>query len=259
MAAVVAGLLGLALVACGTPSHPAGQELIVSVAVSIKDAVEAVGREFAASRPGVVVRYNVGASGALQKQIEAGAPIDVFVSAAARPMDELDRRHLIDGATRRTFARNLLVVVQPTGGAFVLARPGDLLDSRVHRVAVGNPQTVPAGQYAEESLRALGLWDRLVPRLVFAENVRQALEYVARGEVDAGIVYATDHRGRTDGLGQAFPLPEQTYRPITYPAAVLRDARQPDAARAFVERLASPDGQRVLAGFGFLPPAGPAR
>jgi molybdate transport system substrate-binding protein len=135
-----------------------------------------------------------------------------------------------------------------------LSKPGDLLDPRVARIVIGNPRTVPAGQYSEESLRALGLWDRLRPKLVFAENVRQALEYVARGEVDAGFVYVTDAGSRGAQVKEAFRPSEDTYRPVLYPAAVTRDSRHPALAQAFIELLLSTRGQAALARLGFQPP-----
>jgi molybdate transport system substrate-binding protein len=247
--------LGLLLVAA--PAR--AEELTLSVAISMKEAVEELGGRFARAHPGVTLRYNVGASGELQKQIEAGAPIDLFVSAAQRQMDELETKGLILGASRRAFARNVLVVVTPADARLDLARPADLLEPRVGRIVVGNPRTVPVGQYAEESLRALGLWARLRPKLVFAENVRQALDYVARGEVDAGVVYATDAATRAGRVREAFRPPEDTYRPIVYPVAVLKDTRQPALAQAFVEVLLSRDGQAVLARLGFQPPPAGAR
>jgi molybdate transport system substrate-binding protein len=249
-----AGLIGLGLtvlLAGGAPA--AAQELTLSVAISMKDAVEVIGRGFAQSRPGLVLRYNVGGSGELQKQIEAGAPVDVFVSAAARQMDELEQKRLIVSGMRRAFARNVLVAVKPADSRLDLARPTDLLDPRVTRIAIGN-RTVPAGQYAEESLRALGLWERLQPKLVLAENVRQVLDYVARGEVDAGFVYATDAAARPGPVREAFRPSEDTYRPVVYPAAVVAASRQPALAAAFVETLAGPDARAVLQRLGFLPP-----
>jgi molybdate transport system substrate-binding protein len=129
----------------------------------------------------------------------------------------------------------------------------------VRRIVIGNPRTVPVGQYAEESLRALGLWERVQPRLVLAENVRQALDYVARGEVDAGFVYTTDAATRLDRVMEAFRPAEDTYRPVTYPVAVVRDARQPALARAFIELLTSAAGRAVLTRWGFQPPPPGAR
>lgn len=232
----------------------AAQSLTVSAAISMRDAVTEVGRGFAAARPGVTVLYNWGSSGELQKQIEAGAPADVFISAAQLQMDELEKRKLVVPGTRRVFARNLLTVVKPTDSQVDIAKAGDLAEARVVRIVIGNPRTVPAGQYAEESLRALGLWDRVQPKLIFAENVRQALEYVARGEVDAGFVYTTDAALRGQAVKEAFRPAEDTYRPVVYPAAVVAGTRQPTLAQAFVELLVSREGQAVLARFGFQPP-----
>ena len=235
------------------------QEVTLSVAISLKDAVQDLGRQFAAGRPGVTLRYNFGASGDLQKQIEAGAPVDLFLSAATRQMDELEKQNLIVVSSRKAFARNVLAVVKPTDSKVDVVKAEDLLGARVTRVVIGQPKTVPAGQYAEESLRKMGLWDRLQPKLVFSENVRQALDYVARGEVDAGFVYTTDTASRAQGVKEAFRPPEDTYRPVVYPGAVVAAAKQPALAQAYLDLLASRQGQAVLAKYGFQPPPAGAR
>jgi molybdate transport system substrate-binding protein len=250
--------LSLAVLLLGAPVVSA-QEMTLSVAISLKDAIEELGRGFTAAHPGVTLRYNFGASGDLQKQIEAGAPVDVFLSAAQRQMDELEKKNLIVVATRRAVARNVLTVVGPADSRVDLARAGDLLEAPVGKIAVGNPKSVPAGQYAEESLRALGLWDRLLPKLVFAENVRQVLDYVARGEVEAGFVYTTDAATRTRGVKEAFRPPEDTYRPVIYPGAVVAASKQQALGRAFLELLESPRGRTVLGRFGFQPPPAGSR
>jgi molybdate transport system substrate-binding protein len=248
------GVLALLVVCLLAGGAGAAEELTLAVAVSMKEAVEEIGGRFAREHGGVVMRYNLGASGELQKQIEAGAPIDVFVSAAARQMDELETRRLLLPGSRRVFARNALTVVTPADSPLDLTRPSDLLEARVQRVVIGNPRTVPVGQYAEESLRTLGLWERLQPKLILAENVRQALDYVARGEVDAGFVYVTDVATRAGRVREAFRPPEPTYRPVSYPAAVLEDSRHRALAIAFVDALTGRAAQATLARFGFLPP-----
>jgi molybdate transport system substrate-binding protein len=235
------------------------QEVTLSVAISLKEVTEDLGRTFMASHPGVTLRYNFGASGDLQKQIEAGAPVDIFLSAAQRQMDDLEKQKLIIASTRRAFARNVLVVVKPADSSVDLSKVNDLLESRVVHIAIGNPKTVPAGQYAEESLRALGLWDRVQPKLVFAENVRQVLDYVARGEVEVGFVYATDAATRGQGVKEAFRAPDDSYRPVVYPGAVVAASKQPALAQAFLDLLASPQGRAVLSRFGFHPPPAGAR
>lgn len=254
MLALAAVLVLLAGLAAPWPAEAAGVEVTFSAAISLKEAMEELGRTFARRHPGLTVRWNFGASGELQKQIEAGAPVDLFASAATRQMDELQARGAVVAATRRTFARNALVVVVPAESPIVLRAASDLLGDGVKRVVIGNPRTVPVGQYAEESLRALGLWERLRPRLVLAENVRQTLTYVARGEVDAGIVYATDARVGRTAVRVAWWLPEDSYSPALAPVAVVTGARHPAVAREFIELLVSEEGQAVLARLGFLPP-----
>ena len=245
--------LALVLVLLTAPAALA-QDVTLSVAISLKDAVEELGRQFTTTRPGVTLRYNFGASGDLQKQIEAGAPVDLFLSAATRQMDELEKQKLIVVASRKAFARNVLTVIKPADSRVDITSASDLLEARVTRIVIGQPKTVPAGQYAEESLRKLGLWDRLQPKLVFSENVRQALDYVARGEVDAGFVYTTDAATRAQGVKEAFRPPEDTYRPVVYPGAVVAASKQPALAQAFLDLLRSPQGQAVLARYGFQPP-----
>ena len=256
-------LIGTVSVALGflllTATGVGAQDVTLSVAVSLKDVTEELGRTFMAGHPGVAVRYNFGASGDLQKQIEAGAPVDVFLSAAPRQMDELEKQGLIVASTRRAFARNLLTVVKPADSKVDITKAADLLGARVGRVAIGQPRSVPAGQYAEESLRALGLWDRIQPKLVFAENVRQVLDYVARGEVEAGFVYTTDAATRSQGVKEAFRPPEDTYRPVVYPGAVVAASKHPALGKDFLDLLGGPQGRAVLERFGFQPPPAGAR
>jgi len=253
----VLGIAVLVLFVLCLPAVARAQEMTFSVAISMKEAVETLGKQFVQTHRGVTVHYNFGSSGALQKQIEAGAPVDVFISAAQRQMDELEQRGLIDDASRRVFARNLLTVIKPAGSVLDISKPADLANPKVQRITIGNPRTVPVGQYTEESLKALGLWDRLQPKLVLAENVRQSLDYVARGEVDAGFVYTTDAAVRPGQVVEAFRPAEDTYRPVTYPAAVIKASKQPALAQAFIDLLVSPTGRGVLARLGFqTPPAG---
>ena len=229
------------------------EEITLSVAVSLKEAVEDLGRTFASTRPGVTMRYNFGASGDLQKQIEAGAPVDLFLSAAQRQMDDLQKQNLIVAASRKNFARNVLTVVKPSDSKVDVSKPEDLAGARVTRIVIGSPKTVPAGQYAEESLKAMGLWDRVQPKLIFAENVRQSLDYVSRGEVDAGFVYTTDIASRAQGVREAFRPPEDTYRPIVYPVAIVAASKQQALGQAFIHLLVGEAGRATLAKYGFQP------
>jgi molybdate transport system substrate-binding protein len=239
----------------GGPRAGWAQDFTVSVAISLKEAVGDLGREFAARHPGVVLHTNFGGSGALKQQVEAGAPVDVFLSAAEDQMDALERQQLIVPGTRHTFARNRLSVIAPRVSRLTLAGVADLRQRGVERIAIGNPKTVPAGAYAAESLRRLGVWDSLRSKLILGEDVRQVLEYVTRGEVDAGLVYATDLKAREGQVVEAFRLPSDSYPPVRYPAAVIAASRQVALGEAFIALLLGPEGQTVLARRGFLPPA----
>ena len=251
----VVACVTLALVSgMGNLRRAGAQDLTLSVAISMKEAVTELGGRFQTSHPGITLRYNFGSSGELQKQIEAGAPVDLFLSAGQLQMDELEKRGLIIPTTRRVFARNILTVVKPADSRLDITKPADLAGARVGKIVIGNPKTVPVGQYSEESLRTLGLWERVRSKLIFAENVRQALDYVARGEVDAGFVYTTDAALRADRVKEAFRPPEDTYRPVVYPAAVVRDTKHPAVAQAFIELVLNRDGQAVLSRLGFQPP-----
>jgi molybdate transport system substrate-binding protein len=242
----------LAFASAGAAASP--RELVISVAVSMKDVVEEIGRRFESSRSDVRVRYNFGASGQLAQQIEAGAPVDVFISAGKAEMDRLERAGVVVSASRRVFARNVLTVIKPIDSRLDLVKAEDLLGPRVTRIVIGDPRTVPAGRYAEESLRALGLWDRVRSKLVLAENVRQALDYVTRGEVDAGFVYVTDAATRGTRVREAFRPPDDTYGPVIYPVAAVKEKKDPALAQAFLDLLVGADGRAALARFGFMPP-----
>jgi molybdate transport system substrate-binding protein len=235
----------------GAGHSGAASEITVSAAASLKDAFREISEQHE-KRAGTKVIFNFGASGVLQKQIESGAPVDVFASAGRPQMDALAKYGLIIPETRRDFARNALVLVGPADRTPVITSFADLGSPEITRLAVGNPKTVPAGQYAEQSLTRLGLWQQLQPRLILAEDVRQVLDYVARGEVDAGVVYASDVRAAGDKVRTVAFAPEDSHDPILYPLAVVRASSHHEAARAFIDTVMSGDGQRVLERYGFV-------
>lgn len=222
----------------------------VAAALSLKNAFEDVAKIYQAAYPGRRVLFNFAASGVLQRQIEGGAPLDVFASASPREMDALGRKNLIVPGTRSVIARNALVLVVPERSGLGLEGFADLGMAQVRRIVIGNPSTVPAGKYAEETLRSLGLWDVVREKLVFAEHVRQAVDYTVRGEVDAGIVFATDAAG-VAGVAVVETAPEESHAPALYPVAVLKDAGNPAGAQAFINVLRSPEGREALRRRGF--------
>jgi len=227
-------------------------EVVVAAAISLQDAFLSIAHLYQ-ERTGDKVDFTFGASGELMRQIEAGAPVDVFASAGEREMDALQSKGLVEAATRGDFARNSLVIVVPAGSTLGLNAVEDLARPAVKRISIGNPKTVPAGIYAQQLLDHAHLWGRLQPRLIFAENVRQVLEYVERDEVSAGIVYATDVRIAHGRVQVAARVPDGTYGPILYPVAKIQGSPHQGAAREFVQFVLSAEGQRVLQKFGFLP------
>src|SRR5262249_55629143 len=185
------------------------------------------------------------------KQIESGAPVDVFASAGIPQMGALATQGLIAPETRRDFARKTLVLIVPADSTSGIASFTDLGGATVTKLAVGNPKTVPVGPFAEQALSRLGLWERLGPRLILAEDVRQALDYVARGEVDAGLVYASDVRAAGGRVRTVATAPADSHDPILYPIAVVRASSRQEAARAFIDAVLSDEGQRILEKNGF--------
>jgi molybdate transport system substrate-binding protein len=231
----------------------ATREITVSAAVSLRDAFREIAGKYE-ERTGAKVNFNFGASGVLQKQIEAGAPADVFASAGIPQMDALAKQGLIAAETRRDFARNSLVLIVPSDSKLGITSFADLanmIGSKVSKLAIGNPKTVPVGQYAEQTLTRLGLWERIGPRLILAEDVRQALDYVERGEVDAGVVYASDVRAAGDRARIVATAPEGSHDPVLYPIAVVRESRRQEAAREFIDAVLSGEGQHILEKYGF--------
>lgn len=250
-------LLLLAFCGCqaAAPDSATGEtrdtgNLTVSAAVSLKDAFSEIGNLYKAQR-GKIVNFNFGASGALQRQIEAGAPVDVFASAGAQQMDALAGRGLLDEVGRRDFARNTLVLIVAQDSTLNLTALADLADARVQKIAVGNPKTVPAGQYTEQVFNHSNLRDKLQAKLILAEDVRQVLDYVVRGEVDAGVVYATDARAAGDRVRVVATAAEDTHAPILYPIAVIKQSTRKQAAQEFVNLVAGAEGQSILRQYGF--------
>jgi molybdate transport system substrate-binding protein len=250
MAALLVGLL----LGRGLLPSASGQNrpIIVGAAISLKESFNELGGIYE-HRTGTKITFTFGSSGELEKQIEAGAPVDVFASAGEKEMDELQAKNLIDRATRADFARNSLVLVVPGGSKLKVQSFSDLEKSGVTKIAIGNPKTVPAGQYAEQLLRNTQIWPKIDSRLILAENVRQVLDYVAREEVDAGIVYATDVQVAQGRVSVAARGADADYGPILYPLAVVRDSANSNAAKAFVDLVLSPEGIQILKKHGFQP------
>ena len=252
------GLCALVVIATVLPScgrretEPVQSPLTVAAAISLKDALAQVARDYRDAGGGPV-EFTYGSSGQLATQIRGGAPIDLFISAAHQQIDELARAGLVDADTVRVVAGNRLVVIVP-GKSPTASGPSDLkelAEARYARVAIGEPRTVPAGQYAEQALRGAGVADRVRGRLVYGANVRQVLDYVQRGEVDAGIVYATDARQAGVAVRVTLEISAALHDPVEYPAAIVRASKVPDVTRRFLDYLASPKAREAFAAHGF--------
>lgn len=227
-------------------------ELTVSAAASLQNVFREIAAAWEKQHRGDRVLLNVAASGTLLQQIDKGAPVDVFASADQETMDRAQAKHLVDAAARRVFAGNALVVVVPIGSTASLGTLADLRRDTVKRIAIGDPRSVPAGHYAQKALRAAGSRDALEPKWILAQSVRQVLDYVARGEVDAGFVYATDAKLLKNRVRVAFVVALDA--PVLYPVAPVAASANPVAARSFIAFLTGAQGQEILARHGFANP-----
>lgn len=244
--AMLLALLGLA------SGGAAAQQLTVSAASSLNQAFTALAPLFEADHPGARLRFNFAASGALLQQIARGAPVDVLATADQQTMAQAASQGLVAAGQARDFASNSLVVVVPAASMLRPRALAELALPAYQRIAIGLPASVPVGRYTQSVLEAAGHWPAVQAKMIGAQNVRQALDYVARGEVDAGFVYATDAALLPDKVQVALRVP--TPQPILYPVAPLAASTQPALARSFADWLLTPPAQAVLARHGFGKP-----
>lgn len=243
---------GLVIACLAIPLLATAQQLTVSAAASLTDAFKEIGQRFEAGKPGTSVRFNFAASGVLLQQITQGAPVDVLASADQETMSRGVEQKLIDADTRRDFAANSLVLLVPVQDAPPVAKLADLGLPAVKRIAIGKLASVPVGRYTRQALETAGSWGQLEPKFVYADSVRQVLDYVARGEVEAGFVYRTDAAIMTDKVKIVQTV--EGHAPVRYPVAVVAESRQKPLARDFVSYLNGAEAQAILARFGFSKP-----
>lgn len=232
------------------PAHAQSATLLIAAAASLQDALEELDPTFESANRGITVNYNFAASGPLQQQIEQGAPVDLFISAATRQMNALQEKNLILTNTRRNLLTNNLVLVVPRDSTLGLTGFRQLTNSNVRRISVGEPRSVPAGQYTEEVLKNLDILDQLKSKFVFGNSVRNVLGTVESGNADAGVVYTTDAR-ISDRVTQVATAPSNLHSPIVYPMAVIAASRNQQAARTYAQFLASRQAQTVFRQYGF--------
>jgi molybdate transport system substrate-binding protein len=244
-------MLSLAL-AAGFSMAVHATDLTVSAAASLTNAFKDLAPLFEADHPGTRLQYNFAASGPLLQQISKGAPVDVFASADQATMDQAQSLGFAKAEQRRNLVSNSLVVIVPSTSAKLPAALKDLAQAAYQRVAIGIPASVPVGRYTQGVLEAEGLWAAIEPKMIGAQSVRQALDYVARGEVDAGFVYATDASILPDKVRVALTV--ATRQPVLYPVAPIAASPKLALARKFVDFLMAPQAQAVLAKYGFGKP-----
>ena len=233
-------------------SEPAGEpvELVVAAAASLTDVAAELADAYKTVAPNVTITYTFGSSGALQTQIEEGAPADVFFSAALKQMTALEEKDLIDASTKKELLENKVVLIVPKDSALGLASFEEVGTDKVKTVALGEPTGVPVGQYSEEIFTTLGILDAVKAKANYGSDVRQVLTWVESGEVDCGVVYATD-AATSDDVTVVCTAPEGSCQPVIYPVAVVKASKQAEAAKAYVDFLSTPEAAALFEKYGF--------
>jgi molybdate transport system substrate-binding protein len=244
------------LVPVNTPAPAAPKwvekiELNVSAAASLTDALQAVNDWYMQDNKNVKIVANFASSGILQKQIEQGAPADVFISAAAKQMDALHTGGLILEDTRKDLLTNKIVLVVPSKSTLNISSFTDLLNDDVKQIAIGDPEFVPSGIYGKRAFEVLGIYEQIKDKLILQIDTPHVLGYIESGNVDAGIVYATD-AALTDKVRIVAEAPDEVNRQIIYPVAVIKASKNADAAKAYIAYLAGNEAKMIFKKFGFV-------
>ena len=244
--------IGLPILTSSPVLAQSNTSLLVSAAASLKEALEEIKPLYQQSKSNVNISYNFGSSGALQQQIEQGAPADIFISAAKKQVDALEQKGLLVAGTRNIIAKNRLVLVVPKNAVGITSFYS-LKDAKVKKIAIGEPRSVPAGQYAQQVLEKLKIWTEVKSKLVFANNVRQVLASVESGNADAGLVYITDAK-ISNQIKVVVTADEKYHSPIIYPLAVVKRSKNINAAKDFYQFLSSDQAKMVFKKYGFILP-----
>lgn len=246
-------ILSAALLSLVFTNAASAANITVSAAASLKETFEAIGELYEEKYPDDSVDFNFGGSGALYQQIKNGAPADVFASADLKSMKDAEESNLVLGNEATIFAKNDLVAIVPIDSDNSIEKLDDLKNDEFKQIALGNPDTVPAGRYTNAALDAAGLTETLKDKLIYSQNVRQVLEYVASQHVDIGFVYGTDAQIQ-EGKKTKRVLEVELENPVLYPIAVLANTKEQEAAENFVDLVLSDEGQEVLQQAGFAKP-----
>jgi len=240
-----------------TVSTPANipAPLTVSAAASLKDSLTEITQIYSQANiqanAKISIRNNFASSGALQQQIENGAPVDIFFAAAGKQIDALEKKNLILANTRRNLLSNRLVLIMPTStNVDGLTSLENLTNLDIQRIAIGDPRSVPVGQYSEQALKKSGVWEQIQSKLVLGNNVRQVLQFVESGNAQAGIVYATDAKNSTK-VKIVQTINAKLHEPILYPIAVLQKSENQATAKAYLQFLSGNTAKLIFEKYGF--------
>lgn len=246
-------VLSLAILVGCSPSttEPVEEtELLISAAASMTDVLNEIAQSYKNVSPKVKLTYTFGSSGALQTQIEEGAPADIFISAAQKQMNALEEKDLIVKETRKTILMNKVVLIAPADSSIWVKSFEELTSDEVERIGLGDPLSVPVGQYSEEIFKNLNILDKVTPKAVYGSDVRTVLTWVESGEVDLGVVYLTD-AASTDKVKVVAEAPEESHKEVTYPVAVIKESKNQDEAKAFLDYLYTDEAVIIFEKHGF--------
>lgn len=225
-------------------------ELTIAAAASLTDVMDEIKQSFEKENENVELVFTFNSSGALQAQIEEGAPVDIFMSAAEKQMDALEEKENIISDSRKTLLVNEVVLIKPEGSNLDVSSFEDLTNDDIKKIAIGDPASVPVGQYSEEIFNNLGINEDIKDKLIFASDVRTVLAWVKSGEVDLGIVYATDAY-TSDKVEIITSAPEGSHKLVTYPVAVVKGTNNEDIAKEFINFLSTNEIVEIFKSYGF--------
>jgi molybdate transport system substrate-binding protein len=239
----------LVVLAC-TETFSWADEILVSAAASLTDVLNEISKDYQ-SKSKNTVKFNYGPSSGLARQIDEGAPADIFFSADLPQMDNLDKKGRLEPGTRKNLLSNQLVIIVPADSKLAISSPKDLLKADVKRIALAEPSSVPVGVYTSKYLTDEGLWDQVKPKVVPVQDVRATLASVESGNVEAGFVYKTD-AAVSRKVKIVYEVPIDKGPKITYPLAIVKDSKRKDAARDFVSYVQSPAAKDAFKKYGFV-------
>lgn len=226
-------------------------EIMVSAASSMTESLTKIADEYKKVSPNVTIKFNFGASGTLQTQIEEGAPADIFFSASTKQMNTLEEKDLTIKESRKDLLKNKIVLIALKDSNIDIKTFEDCATNKVSMIAIGNPDSVPVGQYTQEIFTKMNLWDKVLAKANLATNVKEVLTWVETGNIDCGIVYKTDAI-TSDKIKIICSAPEGSHKAVIYPVAILKSSKNVNAAQAFVDYLSTEAAQSIFVDYGFL-------